>query len=175
MVELPATLAKEDVQAVAAALLPEADRAAQRKLADYMIVAPGYLHSGLPAAKRARRIATHNHRDHVTLADMEEALETSFKPSFMALESGLKRADATAAKCKSKVRNWRPETPAQIAAKSGKRRNQIVTSSDLKRPALHPQAGDSQAAETEFRPSGTNPDRQPLTLLRAGGKSPGTW
>jgi len=144
VVELPAALAKDDVQAVAAALLDDGDRAAQRKLADYMIVAQGYLHSGKPTAQRARRIAVAHKRDRVTLADMEEAIEGWMKPAFADMDAALKRADVAAAGSKSKVRNWRPDTAAQTAAKVGRRRNAIVTSSDLNRAAKPPVSEDIQ-------------------------------
>lgn len=135
MVELPAALAKEDVQAVAAALLPDGDRAAQRKLADYMIVAQGYLHAGKPAAQRARQIAATQKRDRVSLADMTEAIEAWMVPALKDMDAAMKRADAAASGSRSKVRNWRPDTDAQVVAKQGRRRNQIVTSSDLRQPA----------------------------------------
>lgn len=158
LVELPASLAKEDVQTVAAAVLPDGDKAAQRKLADYMIVAQGYLHSGTPTAQRARRIATSHNRDRVTLADMDKALESWGKPAFKSMDAALKRADAAAARCKGKVRNWRPDTEAQTAAK-GKRRNQIVTSSDLEQPhqscpARALQDSGSSAADEQFHHRG---------------------
>jgi hypothetical protein len=156
VVELPAGLPVEEVRGVAAVLLPDGDRTAQRTLADCMIAAPGYLHSGIPAAQRARRFAAADHRVRVTQADMDAALETSMKPSFKALESGLKRADAAAGKSKTKVRNWRPDTEAQTAAKSGKRRNQIVTSSDMQRAGLPDSGADSSGQADDFRPSGNN-------------------
>ena len=150
--ELPSALPKEDVQTVAAAILPDGERAAQRKLADYMIVAQGYLHSGTPAAQRARRIAARNKHDRVTLADINEALESWMVPAVQSMEAALKRADAAADKCKGKVRNWRPDTEAQIAAK-GKRRNQIVTSSDMEArdpAAARLQSTGSESAAKEF-------------------------
>ena len=163
IVELPAALEKEDVQAVAAALLPDGERAAQRKLADFMIVAQGYLHAGQPAAQRSRRIAASHQRERVTLADMTEAIDTRMVPAFKSMNAALKRADDAAAKCKGKVRNWRPDTAAQTSAKAGKRRNQVVTSSDLK-PA--PQIG-SQDREQPGR-------RQSAALLPESGSAAAT-
>ena len=96
-----------------------------------MLVAQGYLHSGRPNEKRARRIAAEQKRDRVSLVDMTEAIVSWMVPAFKDMSSALKRADAAASKSKSKVRNWRPDTDAQTAAKAGKRRNQIVTSTDL--------------------------------------------
>ena len=159
IVELPAALAKEDVQAVAAAVLPDGEKAAQRKLADYMIVAQGYLHSGKSTAQRARRIVASQGRNRVTLADMEMALENWGRPAFKAKDDALKRADAAAARCKAKARNWRPDTEAQTTAKGKKRRNQIVTSSDLKQqpqssPAGPLQGSGSVAADEQFNQLG---------------------
>lgn len=161
LVELPSSLSKEDVQTVAAAVLPDGDKAAQRKLADYMIVAQGYLHSGNATAQRARRIAASQNRDHVTLSDMEKALDSWGKPAFKSMDAALKRADAAAARCKAKVRNWRPDTEAQTAAK-GKRRNQIVTSCDVEqtpqgRPAKALQDSGSKAADEQFHHRGASP------------------
>jgi hypothetical protein len=154
VVELPAGLDRDDVEAVAAQLLPDGDRAAQRKLADSMIVAPGYLHAGKRTAAAARRIAAAKHRDRVTLADLSEAVETDVVPSCKALASGLQRADAVKSKSKSKARNWRAETDAQLAAKKARRhRNQILTSTDLK------QSPAAEAADPNFSPL-TGPQRR---------------
>ena len=81
----------------------------------------------------------------------------------------MKRADAAAARCKAKVRNWRPDTEAQTVAK-GKRRNQIVTSTDLNAAPKHGSAAPLQnarsgAANEQFhrpgdrRRAGTGPVR----------------
>ncbi|MCU0785332.1 MAG: ATP-binding protein [Verrucomicrobia bacterium] len=139
--ELPSSLEVRDVQNVAAALLPDGDRPAQWKLADYMITAPAYLHSGQPAAQRARRIAATQNRARVTLRDMETALDTSMRPALKSQAAALKRADESAAKCKSKVRNWRPDTEAQTAAKGRRARNPIATSSDFQRVRPEQSAG----------------------------------
>jgi AAA domain len=131
VIQIPDVLSADDLLNVAKAMLPKADRAAQRKLADFMTIAPGYLHAGHPAARRAEEIASRAGRDRAILADMDAALETDMKPALRALSLGLKRADDAKASSRSKVRNWRPDTEAQLAAKSVKRRNRIVTSSDL--------------------------------------------
>lgn len=135
VVELPSKLNEKDVLAVAAALLPDGETAAQRKLADLMLVSPGYLHAGPPAAQRARRIAAGHNHPSVTEADMVEALDTQMNPALKFMNAGLEIADAAAAKCKSQVRNWRADTAAQTEAKAAraKGRNRIVTSNDLER------------------------------------------
>jgi hypothetical protein len=144
IVELPAGLEVEDVRTVAAALLYDGDGAAQCKLADYMIKAPAYLNSGEPAAQRARRIAASHKHNRVTLADVTEAVESWLRPSLKDMDAALKRADAARDACQSRSRNWRPDTAAQIAAKKGKKRNPIITSSDL-RAAPIPQPGSKRA------------------------------
>jgi hypothetical protein len=131
--ELAGPLGREDVQVVAGAILHDGDRHAQRKLADYMTVAPSYLHAGNPAAARARRIAVEHGRDRVTLRDMEAALKVSMVPSLKALDAGMKRADAAKDRCRGKkgTRSWTaPGQPAKPAA----RRSQIRSSSDFAPP-----------------------------------------
>jgi hypothetical protein len=130
LVELPAHLSQEDVFAVASVLLPQADRAAQRKLAGFMISAHGYLHAGRGTAERAQKLAERNGRERVSLADMEAAIEWA-KPSLAQMESALSMADAAARQCQGQVRNYRPDTEAQLAAKQAPKRNQIRTSSDF--------------------------------------------
>jgi hypothetical protein len=122
-------------------LLPDGDRHTQRKLTDYMITAPAYLHSGQPAAQRARRIAASQNRARVTLTDMETALDTWMRPALKSQASALKRSDDIAAKSKSRIRNWRPDTEAQTAAKGRRARNPIATSSDFQRVRPEQSAG----------------------------------
>jgi hypothetical protein len=97
-------------------------------------------------------------------------------PAFKDMASALKRADTAAARSKSKVRNWRPDTDAQIAAKAGKRRNQIVTSSDLNRAgagavneSLTP---DSRPVKAGFRGTASNEFSHPRSARVLGEREP---
>ncbi|HHY84880.1 MAG TPA: ATP-binding protein [Verrucomicrobia bacterium] len=154
IVELPKGLDPRDVGAVAKAILPTGSAPAQRTLADYMISAPGYLHSGKPAAKRAIDIASRNGRQRVEQSDIDQALNVTLRPALAAYRSAIERANNAKSKSKAKVRNWRPETDEQVAAKVRRKRNQIVTSSDLIRstPSAAPlREGGSGPAESGFR------------------------
>jgi hypothetical protein len=95
-------------------------------------------------------------------------------PAFKDMASALKRADTAAARSKSKVRNWRPDTDAQVAAKAGKRRNQIVTSSDLNRAGAVNESltPDSRPVKAGFRGTATDEFSHPRSARVLGEREP---
>jgi hypothetical protein len=187
IVELPSALEVADVRQVAAVLLPDGDRAAQRELSTHMINSPGYLHSGKPTADRARKLAAQHGHDRVTVADMKAVMDTRGVSARKAQSAALKRADEAVDRCKATTRSFHVKSDVVSNGKSTKRHNAIITSGQLardpasppvaatlhvarNRPAVGLQGTGSEAAETQFTAS-RRPGGKPVLASKASAVS----
>lgn len=125
---LPSNLTLPEVEAVTRAMLPGAEAAAARALAQLAFLPPPLsFHRLYACARLARDRAGQQGRERITLADVQE-LFPDCQASARALSAGLTQAN--------EARDRRSPRPGRKPLDNGRRRNLIVGSADVSARAL---------------------------------------